>query len=162
MSESQVLAALAHPLRRRLVEVLRAGGPSTVGALAAHTAQAVGNVSHHIRVLAAAGLVEEAPELARDRRERWWRPVPRRPVPAGLDAHGRRVREWDSAPSAELAAWGDAPFRTDRWLHLTPAELARLGTEIEALLERWSRRPAPEEGERGTVFVFAHGVPARP
>jgi len=33
----------------------------------------VGSVSHHVRVLAEAGLVEEANELAKDRRERWWR-----------------------------------------------------------------------------------------
>lgn len=29
-----------------------------------------------MRILAEAGLVTEAPELARDRRERWWQRVP--------------------------------------------------------------------------------------
>jgi DNA-binding transcriptional ArsR family regulator len=52
--------------------VLHAGS-----SLAATTGQAIGNVSHHLRVLGDCGLIEEAPELARDRRERWWRLVSR-------------------------------------------------------------------------------------
>ena len=70
MTDARVLTAMAHPLRRRLLDVLRVHGPGTASVLAERTAQAVGNVSHHMRILAEAGLVEEAPELARDRRER--------------------------------------------------------------------------------------------
>src|SRR5689334_24399850 len=50
---------------------------SDLSSLAERTDQHVGNVSHHIRALAEVGLVEEAPELAKDRRERWWRLVAR-------------------------------------------------------------------------------------
>lgn len=75
ISDSRVLAAFTHPVRRRLLDVLKVDGAATVGLLAERTGQAVGNVSHHLKVLAGAGLVEEAPELARDRRERWWRPT---------------------------------------------------------------------------------------
>ena len=74
VTEPDVLRAVAHPLRRRLLDVLRVDGPQTASLLAEHTGEAVGNVSHHVRVLQRAGLVEAAPELARDRRERWWRP----------------------------------------------------------------------------------------
>ena len=73
VTDSRVLAALAHPLRRRLMDVLKVYGPCPVGLLAERTGQAPANVSHHLKVLAAADLVLEAPELARDRRERWWR-----------------------------------------------------------------------------------------
>ncbi|WP_344937626.1 ArsR/SmtB family transcription factor, partial [Sphaerisporangium flaviroseum] len=75
ITDSRVLAALAHPLRRRLMDVLKVYGPSTASMLADRTGQAVANVSHHLRVLGASELIEEAPELARDRRERWWRLV---------------------------------------------------------------------------------------
>ncbi|MFI1864047.1 ArsR/SmtB family transcription factor [Streptomyces jumonjinensis] len=54
ITDSRVLAAMAHPLRRRLMDVLKVEGPGTVSALAGRTGQAVGNVSHHIRVLARA------------------------------------------------------------------------------------------------------------
>ena len=73
ITHSRVLAAMSHPVRRRLLDALTADGPSTVGMLAARTGQAVGNVSHHLKVLAQASLVEEVPSLARDRRERWWK-----------------------------------------------------------------------------------------
>ena len=73
ITDSRVLAAMAHPLRGRLLDVLRVNGPSTASMLAEHTGQAVGNISHHLHTLAACELIEEVPELARDRRERWWR-----------------------------------------------------------------------------------------
>jgi DNA-binding MarR family transcriptional regulator len=53
--------------------LLRVHGPSTASAIAERTGQAVGNVSHHLKVLAVGDLIEKAPELAKDRRERWWR-----------------------------------------------------------------------------------------
>src|ERR1700760_2669893 len=77
ITDSRVLAAMSHPLRRRLLDALALDGPATASALAQATDQAVGNISHHLKVLAGAGLIAEAPELARDRRERWWRPTSR-------------------------------------------------------------------------------------
>ncbi|WP_370933755.1 ArsR/SmtB family transcription factor [Amycolatopsis sp. cg13] len=62
--DSQVLAAMSHPLRRRLLDMLKPDGPANASE---KTGQAVGNVSHHLKVLSGAGLVIEAPELARDR-----------------------------------------------------------------------------------------------
>src|SRR3954470_16335241 len=70
------LAAGGHPVRRQLLEVLGVDGPATASQLAERTGQLVGNVSHHLKMLDRAGLVEEVPELAKDRRERWWRLVP--------------------------------------------------------------------------------------
>src|ERR1700753_534582 len=73
ITDARVLTAMSHPLRRRLMTLLKLDGPSMASVLAQRTGQAVGNVSHHLHVLADAGLIEEVPELARDRRERWWR-----------------------------------------------------------------------------------------
>ncbi|MFU8872658.1 ArsR/SmtB family transcription factor [Micromonospora sp. SL4-19] len=183
VTDSRVLAALAHPLRRRLMDVLKVHGPSTVGLLAERTGQAPANVSHHLKVLAAAELVDEAPELARDRRERWWRlrsravrwsnadfdadPAARAVADAAtslnLDRHVALVRAWHAAADEAHAAWGEGPFSTDRWLHLTPEELAELGREVTELFARWAERPVPDDGRRREpVFLFAHGVPGQP
>ncbi|WP_327034723.1 metalloregulator ArsR/SmtB family transcription factor [Micromonospora ureilytica] len=183
ITDSRVLAAMSHPLRRRLMDVLKVHGPSTVGLLAERTDQAPANVSHHLKVLAAADLVTEAPELARDRRERWWRLVtpgvrwsssdfdadPAARVVAdaaislNLDRHVALARAWHAADDAAQATWHDGPFSLNKWLHLTPDELAELSREMVALLDRWADRSVPADGhERQPVFVFAHGIPARP
>ena len=75
LTDARALTALANPSRARMIDALAVDGPSTASALAARTGQAVGSASHHLKVLDQAGLVEQAPELARDRRERWWRLV---------------------------------------------------------------------------------------
>ena len=110
-----VLAALAHPFRRRLMDVLKVDGPSTAACSPAHR-PGVGNVSHHLKVLAAAGLVEEAPELARDRRERWWRlvtgvsagpPLDADPAARTVAERPRRSTSTGRSPSPGLARGHD-------------------------------------------------------
>ncbi|MFC7548567.1 ArsR/SmtB family transcription factor [Plantactinospora sp. GCM10030261] len=183
ITDSRVLAALSHPLRRRLMDVMKVYGPSTASMLAERTGQAVANVSHHLKVLAGCELVVEAPELARDRRERWWRlgqpglswnnrdfdgdPVSHAVAEAArsinLDRHIGMVRAWYGAGEAEQVAWGNSTFSTDQWLRLTPEELTELNREVIDLLDRWKRRDIPDDGRtREPVFVFAYGVPAKP
>ena len=67
------MRVLAHPTRLRLLTELRLHGPLTVGALGDLVDEAPGTVSYHLGRLAEHDLVVEAPELAKDRRERWWR-----------------------------------------------------------------------------------------
>ncbi|MFI5838436.1 ArsR/SmtB family transcription factor [Catenuloplanes sp. NPDC051500] len=183
VDDPRVLAALSHPLRRRLMDVLKVEGPGTASVLAAATGQAVGNVSHHLKVLGECGLIEEAPELARDRRERWWRLVSRglrwttaefRGDPAAeavaeaaqsmnLDYHMSRARAWYAAGDDEREHWANAPFSNDQWLRLTPGELGELEAEVLALVERWRSREVPDDGaDRRPVYVFTYGVPGRP
>ena len=183
ITDTRVLAAMSHPLRRRLMTLLKLDGPSMASVLAQRTGQAVGNISHHLHVLASAGLIEEAPELARDRRERWWRrtapalrwsaadfaddeagaAVARAAESINLDHQLMITRQWADAPDDEHERWPDGPFSTDTWMRLTDAELAELGQEMIALVRRWADRDLPDDGqERGTVFVFARGVPGQP
>jgi DNA-binding transcriptional ArsR family regulator len=181
MTESLVLTAMAHPLRRRLIDVLKVYGPATASALADRTDQAVGNISHHMRILSAADLVEEAPELARDRRERWWRlsapSISWSERDAGDDAAAEAVGRAASALNLDRQVafvrhaletspdeqWTEGPFSTDSWLTVTPAELTEFASEITAVIQRWAAREIPDDGqERQTVFTFAHGVPAKP
>ncbi len=183
ITDSKALAAMAHPVRRRLLDALRVDGPSTVSMLSERLNQAAGNVSHHMKVLAAAELVEEVPELARDRRERWWRrpthslrwssttfdgdaaasAIASAALSLDLERHVEKVRAWGARQETDEAGWADAVFSTDTWLTLTPAELGELAEELFALLRRWDRREKPDDGQpREPVFVFAHGVPATP
>jgi DNA-binding transcriptional ArsR family regulator len=182
VTDSRVLAAMSHPLRRRLMDVLKVYGPATASALAQRTDQAVANVSHHLKVLAGADLITEAPELAKDRRERWWRltspslrwasgdfdddladqAVANAAVSLNLDRHVSLARAW-YASREERPAWNGAAFSTDKWLHLTPAELGEVEREIIGVLDRWAQRDRPDDGEtREPVFLFAYGIPAQP
>jgi DNA-binding transcriptional ArsR family regulator len=183
ITDSRVLAAMAHPLRRRLMDALSLDGPATASALAEATGQAVGNISHHLKVLASAELIAEAPELARDRRERWWRRVSRdlqwssddfRGDPAteavaeaalslNLARQFEIVRNWHAAAGDERAAWPTGPFSTDTWMKLTDGELAKLSEELIALLDRYDALADADDGvDRHAVFVFANGAPGRP
>lgn len=72
----EMLRALAHPTRRRILRVL----PGLESARASDVARTldipVNQASFHLRTLGAAGLIQEAPEAARDRRDRVWRATP--------------------------------------------------------------------------------------
>jgi DNA-binding transcriptional ArsR family regulator len=183
ITDSRILAAMSHPLRRRLLDALAVDGPSTVTMLAERTGQASGNVSHHVKVLHEASLVEEAPELARDRREHWWRlrskgirwsstsfdedqaaiAVADAAASLNLEHQVGKVRAWQAQHETADRAWLDAAFSTDTWLQLTPDELAQVSQQILELLSAWDQRELPDDGaERQSVFVFARGMPAAP
>lgn len=55
----KVFAALASPVRREVLHLLRESGPQPVNALASHFAMARPSFSEHLRVLRDAGLVSE-------------------------------------------------------------------------------------------------------
>ncbi|MGL5929721.1 MAG: ArsR/SmtB family transcription factor [Dermatophilaceae bacterium] len=181
LRDAAPLAALAHPFRARMMDALKVDGPSTASTLARRTGQAVGNASHHLKVLATAGLIEEAPELARDNRERWWRLVSTGTRwsrtgltdPAAVDAareaealgwrrQEERVRSWMTNAESD-PAWDDAAFATQNWLRVTPEELRELAEEVVEVLVRWGQRELPDDGaEREPVLVFARGFPCQP
>lgn len=180
----RTLAALTHPLRRQLMDLMKLNGPATASVLSQTTGQAVGNVSHHLRVLADVGLVEEVPELARDRRERWWRlvsgsvrwartdfehdPAAEAVADAAarllIDRHMDFVRSWLMERENEEPDWRDGcSVSTETWLHLAPDEARQLAEELTTLLDRWASRSIPDDGQRRRpVFAFAHAVPAKP
>lgn len=182
ITDYRVLAAVAHPVRRRLLDVLRVEQAASVGVLADRLGVAVGSVSHHAKVLAGHGLIVEAPELARDARERWWRLGDARiswsnrafaDDPAGsvvaqavdelsLRLQLERLTAWRAASDQADPAWQDAATSTDMWLRLTPTELAQVSEELTELLSRWRTRELPDDERREPVFVFAHVFPSNP
>jgi DNA-binding transcriptional ArsR family regulator len=163
VTEVAVVSAVAHPLRRRLLDVLRVHGAQTVGGLSQLTGSAVGNVSHHVR-------------------ERWWRlvqagiawaeddfgddPATTAVVSAatqlGLQRQLELTRAWLAA-APEAPQWRRAAMSSDSWMVLSSDELAELAEEVGELLGRWRERGRADDGvERRPVFVFARGFPATP
>jgi len=66
------LKALTHPLRLRMLGLLRVEGPATASGLAARLGLNSGATSYHLRQLAQHGFIEEDAERG-SQRDRWWR-----------------------------------------------------------------------------------------
>src|SRR5688572_17993351 len=68
-----MLRGIAHPMRGRILDEIEAGGPMRAADVAERLDIPANQASFHLRQLAKYGLVEEAPEHARDGRDRVWR-----------------------------------------------------------------------------------------
>lgn len=155
VQEPAALRAIAHPLRQRILMELAVLGHARAADLARATGEPANAVSFHLRVLAKAGLIVEAPEHARDRRDRVWTNVARSyAVEPGTPAAVRDVVR-------PALAWAEETFRRanesgvareDRILAisalvLTPEQATAMAHDIEAVLERWSDRSLAEARE---------------
>nr|MDT0661326.1 helix-turn-helix domain-containing protein [Micromonospora sp. DSM 115978] len=178
ITDPQVMRALAHPARLAILDHLS----STEEAVTATgCAEVVGlspsATSYHLRALARAGMVEEAPSRG-DARERLWRSAaPTWTIDAGQNAspetraaeqalievfvarHLDRVRNWLARAGDTSKEWYDAAMMSDTTLLITADELTELNTAVLALMEPYKRRnrlagPATE----GARVVAAHYV----
>ncbi|MFT3942981.1 MAG: helix-turn-helix domain-containing protein [Ancrocorticia sp.] len=68
------LKALSNPIRRDILHVLTARRHARATDIGEALGLPSNKVSFHLRVLAEAGMIEEDPERARDRRDRVWKP----------------------------------------------------------------------------------------
>lgn len=185
LSDPRAMRALAHPTRLRLLGLLRGEGAATVGTLSDLSDQPPGSVSFHLGKLAEHGFIVEAPELARDGRERWWRVAHRGLAwePAELldDPERRaasdllrrelwrlyleRLETWLGEEPAWGREWVAAAASGDRALHLTVDELGKLRGELEALADRWEARGASPGGAdrpgAEPVTLIYHAFPRR-
>ena len=66
------LRALSHPVRLRMLTLLRGEGPATATTLAQRLGLNTGATSYHLRQLAQHGFIEEDTERG-NARDRWWR-----------------------------------------------------------------------------------------
>ena len=116
--------ALAHPVRQEMLRHLDSQGPATSTTLAEALGESTGTTSYHLRVLADAGVIEEAPGHG-DGRERWWRTFPA----------DHREPEYDSLSPPDRAA-------LDEWrAGQIPGEIALVNRFIAQAREhgRWAR-----------------------
>ncbi|HEY8455292.1 MAG TPA: helix-turn-helix domain-containing protein [Actinopolymorphaceae bacterium] len=183
LTDAQELRALAHPVRLRLITELLARGYGTASDLAPAVGRPVNSVSFHLRFLARYGFLEEAPEHARDGRERCWRLA----YPDGLDysdlvttpegraAVERHLQKGRGATQEMARAyfegklegaprWDKGPFAHDWYLRLTPDEAAEFDREYLELCFRWrdkiaARLEAGDTEGRETFAIFIHGFP---
>ena len=184
---ADLLVAYHHPIRRWLTEVLALEGPANVGQLAARTELAVGSVSHHLKALHRQGLVEPAPDLARDTRESWWR-ICDRPMTWSVDDFeegtlGRRVAEtaeienfrhqvrairaWLQQQSGDERPWRLAAESVDTVTYATVEQLHDLGDRLTQLVTDWSASCAADYAEhpddvRRPVRAIARAFPSAP
>jgi DNA-binding transcriptional ArsR family regulator len=150
----QNLRALAHPLRVRLLGILREDGPSTATRLAERVGESSGATSYHLRQLALHGFVVEDTKRPASGRERWWRSAHRltelrkadvRRAP--IEAEGflravmveniERVDAFISALPTLPEEWDEGSSLSDLQLRLTPAESARLRSDLAAVVDRY-------------------------
>ena len=176
--DAEGLRALAHPLRQRLLFELVAAGHARAADLAGRTGEAANAISFHLRTLARAGLIEEAPELARDRRDRVWRPVAQTytvdPSTIGFSAAFRPyTRVVEENLGRAVAAGGELGLKErDRSLVMvsaiaTPAQVEDLANRVAALVESWAdqgvaaAKEHPDEPDRQVYrLVWAAGPAA--
>src|SRR3712207_131533 len=81
------LRAVAHPVRNKLLALLRYEGPATASQLGRRLDESSGSTSYHLRQLARYGFVEEDPEQP-NRRDRRWRAA-------------QRITSWNRADFAD-------------------------------------------------------------
>jgi DNA-binding transcriptional ArsR family regulator len=161
LTDPRALRAVAHPLRLRLVGLLRREGPLTATQAGAALGESPASCSFHLRQLAKYGLVEEAGG-GRGRERPWratalftsWPNVARDPelaAASGLlsqvvaERYFELVMQWLQQRSNDSVEWQEAATFGDRMLYLTSGELAQLGRDIEALLEPYQGRIASPE-----------------
>lgn len=166
---AQTLRGVAHPLRVRLLTLLRDDGPSTATRLAEIVGESSGSTSYHLRQLATYGFVEEAPGKGGGR-ERWWRAVH---DGSTLESHDARANPEESGTylRAVAASYSD---RMDQWvnlapqlgpewdesatlsnfrLRLTPAQGTEMLAEMQTIIDRYERDHPDNEYTDGTARV---------
>jgi DNA-binding transcriptional ArsR family regulator len=115
------LKALAHPVRLRMLGLLRTEGPATATTLAARLGLNTGATSYHLRQLAQHGFIVEDAERG-NARDRWWRA-----------AHSSTRTDKDAERSDEVEAYAQA-------VAIMYAEMTQRAVEEQALLsDEWRR-----------------------
>ncbi|MFE5488770.1 ArsR/SmtB family transcription factor [Streptomyces virginiae] len=179
--DAAALKALTHPLRIRLLGMLRADGPATASELAVRTAESSASTSYHLRVLAKYAFVAEAEH--RDGRERRWQAVhaltswsneameatpgsrayvnlSRRSQIQHLAASLAR-HEADIADGRLGREWVEPSGISDLMPRLTPESLAELRETFDRRLEELTARDAGDPRAVQVVLLTA-GLPLAP
>jgi DNA-binding transcriptional ArsR family regulator len=163
LRDASVMRALAHPARIAIIEHLFAGNAGTATELAEVCGLSPSATSYHLRALAKAGLIEEAPNRG-DGRERVWRSSYRGlGVASGpsasaaeraaeheltstyIDIEHARTREYLARRDSESQEWYDAAGIIWMRLIVSAQELNEINRKISALLEPYGLTHRPPE-----------------
>ncbi|TCB96028.1 ArsR family transcriptional regulator [Micromonospora zingiberis] len=181
ITDPRALRAYAHPLRMRLIGLLRGEGPMTATQAAARLDDNVPNCSFHLRQLAKYGFAERVPGA--DGRERPWRATTQYtswdddsddPVMKAaadqlngvmLALYLQRAQDYLAIRADEPVQWRVAAGFGDALLHVTAAELREVTEQIDALLARYDERiadPAKRPAGSRPVMVVQMALPRGP
>jgi len=157
MTDVRMLRGIAHPMRNRILEEMSAGGPMRAADVAERLGIPANQASFHLRQLAKYGLVEDAPELARDGRDRVWRVTFESGLSVNLDdlavQDGGKAavtvfrKQWTADAHAAIDR-ADRPERqqdamvavSTHAVRLTKEEARTLANEISDLVDGWREK----------------------
>jgi len=172
-----VLRAIAHPVRNRILDELGATGPMRAADIARELGIPANQASFHLRQLAKYGLAVEAPELARDGRDRVWKAAHESGLnintselalaPGGQAAVSVFRRQWTNAAHDAVnrsdASESDPETLVmvgDSALRLTRADADELARELTGLVDAWRDRGRSAGPEARTYQVLQILQPA--
>ncbi|GAB2866249.1 ArsR/SmtB family transcription factor [Nocardioides pacificus] len=175
--DATALKALSHPVRLRILGLLRSDGPATATTLAARLGMNSGATSYHLRQLAQHGFVVDDAERGNGR-DRWWKAAHQSTrtnppaAPEEREAHDafaqavavvhtemlqRAVEERPLVP----AAWQGASTLSDWSVRLTPARAQALLEALVAVVEDVEEEPGEDGAADYTVVLHAFPRPGR-
>ncbi|WP_239152382.1 ArsR/SmtB family transcription factor [Virgisporangium aurantiacum] len=184
ISDPLVMRALAHPARLTILEELALGRAGTATEFAAVCGLTPSATSYHLRALARAGLVQEAPGRG-DGRERVWQLV----VSGGYEVEIRpgsdaetikaeqelvliwlarseaRVRNWVVRWPDEPREWYEAASLSETMIVATVDELRDLNRKVAALLQPYAlshRAEPPPESRMLAIGYRTVPLPDKP
>ena len=170
LTDPRALRAYAHPVRGKLMGLLRTEGPLTATRAAELLGESSGTTSFHLRTLAKYGLVEEAGG-GTGREKPWratttstaWDAIAATPELAEatsmlntLMAEGyfEQLMRWLEARPGEPAEWQEASPLGDRILYVTAEELSELSRKVADLVDEYfERQVRPELRPPGSRLV---------
>jgi DNA-binding transcriptional ArsR family regulator len=170
----EALRALSHPVRLRMLGLLRAEGPATATSLAVRLGLNSGATSYHLRQLHEHGFVVDDLERGNGR-ERWWQAAHQSTTtekPQNADERAaqdaflqaiavvqtellqRAVEEHELLPDP----WRDASRFSDWMVRLTPRKAAALVAAMEAVVDDIDEDGDDTEGA-GDFMVVMQAYP---
>lgn len=170
MSDPRVLRAIAHPMRARILNEFDLSATMRAADIADALSIPANQASFHLRQLAKYGLIEPAPDAARDKRDRVYRRVQERGF--RIDVEDVEAEPGGKAALSVFrqnrAAWAhrlvdeafdfrkqDDTFSAivDQTLRLSKDEAVQFMSEIDVVLARWAARSGERSpGRRAYLF----------
>jgi DNA-binding transcriptional ArsR family regulator len=172
------LRALSHPVRMRMLGLLRLEGPATATTLAARLGLNTGATSYHLRQLAEHGFVVDDPERGNGR-DRWWAAAHRATEsdpasaasPEEQDTHDAYLQAVAIMYTEQLQRaveerrllpfpWQKASTFSDWQLRLTPQRARGLTQKLMAVIHEFDEDP--DDAHEAGAFVLQLSAFPRP
>lgn len=163
------IKALSHPVRLRILGLLRNEGPATATTLATRLGLNSGATSYHLRQLAEHGFITDDSERGNGR-DRWWRAAHQSTRTDTADATTPEEHDTYDAYLQAIAIvfnerlqrsleerrllpheWREAGTLSDWGLHLTPRRARQLVDTLQDLIDGWDEDPEDDDDAAGFV-----------